>query len=78
LQDPPIPTPGQKTKGTVRTRATGSESNIYLKLVTKWDNVGQTITAKYKDKGYITSQAVLLQQRVKDESVALTPKNEKE
>lgn len=30
------------------------------------------ITAKYADKGYITSRAVLLQQRIKDESVTIT------
>lgn len=35
-------------------------------------NLCDQITAKYKDKGYITSQAVLLQQRVKDESVTIT------
>ena len=35
-------------------------------------NLCDQITEKYRDKGYITSQAILQQQRVKDESVTIT------
>lgn len=35
-------------------------------------NLCDQITAKYRDKGYITSQAILPQQKVKNESVTIT------
>jgi hemolysin activation/secretion protein len=56
-----------KTVAKLTSKYEGKEVNIEDLL-----NLCDQITAEYREQGYITSQAILQQQRVKDESVTIT------